>query len=123
MNIDKLIANEMQSRYSDRVETTLNEKGLTFTDLRTYLRVGNSNEGRTDSVFKTYCGNDAKIPMPVSTCVCRHEITQQCDLCPEGSKNIDEIITVGNKCIHKWGYDPAIRGKREFSDESTYSAT
>ena len=25
--------------------------------------------------------------------------------------NIDDIEIVGNKCINKWGYDPAIRGK------------
>ena len=27
------------------------------------------------------------------------------------SKNIGDIITVGGKCIDKWGYDPAIRSK------------
>ena len=26
-------------------------------------------------------------------------------------KNIDDIVIVGNHCINKWGYDPAIRGK------------
>ena len=34
MNIDKIIAKELQSRYLDRVETTLNERGLTFTGLK-----------------------------------------------------------------------------------------
>ena len=30
---------------------------------------------------------------------------------PEGSKDIDDVIIVGDRCIHKWGYDPAVRGK------------
>ena len=75
------------------------------------MEVGSSNHGRTDSVFKSYFGNDAKIPIHQNRCLCGHEITQQCYLCPEGSKNIDDIIAVGNNCINKWGYDPAIRGK------------
>ena len=33
-----------------------------------------------------------------------------CYLCPEGSTNIDGVITVGNKCIRQWGYNPAVRG-------------
>ena len=37
----------------------------------------------------------------------------QCYLCPEGSKDIDDILTVGNRCIHQWGYDPAVRGTGE----------
>ena len=37
----------------------------------------------------------------------------QCYLCPEGSKNIDDILIVGNICIHKWGYGPAVRGTGE----------
>ena len=111
MNIDKIIAKELQSRYLDRVENTLNERGLTFTDLKSCLKVGSSTHGKADSDVKSYFGNDAKIQMPASTCLCRHEIIQQCYLCPEGSKNIDDIIIVCNKCINKWGYDPAIRGK------------
>ena len=67
--------------------------------------------GRTDSAFRSYFGDDANIPLHKNRCLCGHEITQQCYLCPEGSTNIDDILTVGNRCIHKWGYDPANRGK------------
>ena len=111
MSIDKIIAKELRYRYLDRVENALNERGMTFTDLNNYLKVGSSNFGKADSVFKSYFGNDAKIPIHQNRCLCGHEITQQCYLCPEGSKNIDDIIAVGNNCINKWGYDPAIRGK------------
>ena len=64
-------------------------------------------------MFKSYFGIDAKIPRPKERCICGHEIKEQCYLCPEGSKNIDDIIIVGNRCIHKCGYDPAVRGKGE----------
>ena len=111
MNIDKLIAKELKSSYVDRTEKPLNQIGLTFTDLKGYLKVGSSNHCRRDAAFKSYFGNDAKIPSHVESCLCGHEITEQCYLCPEGSKNIDDIIIVGNRCIHKWGHDPAIRGK------------
>ena len=84
---------------------------MTFTDLKCYLKVGSSNLGRRDAAFKSYFGNDANIPRPVERCICGHEITEQCYLCPEGSKHIGDIIIVGNRCIHKWGYDPATRGK------------
>ena len=84
---------------------------MTFTDLNNYLKVGSSTHGKADSAFKSYFGNDAKIPLRKNGCWCGHEIIQQCYLCPEGSKNIDDIEIVGNKCINKWGCDPAIRGK------------
>ena len=67
---------------------------MTFTDLNKFLKVGSSNHGKAGSVFKSYFRNDAKIPKHASTCLCRHEIIQQCYLCPEGSKNIDDIIIV-----------------------------
>ena len=67
--------------------------------------------GVSDSAFRSYSGHDAEIPLRNNRCLCDHEITEQCYLCPEGSKNMDDIIIVGNRCIHKWGYDPAIRGK------------
>ena len=50
----------------------------------------------------------------INKCLCGHEITQQCYLCPEGSKDIDDIITVCDQCISRWGYDPAIRGTGVF---------
>ena len=84
---------------------------MTFTDLANCLKVGSSKFGNADSGFKSYFGNDAKIPIHTNKCLCGHEITQQCYLCPEGSKYIDDIIIVGNQCINRWGYDPAIRGK------------
>ena len=83
---------------------------MVFIDLKSYFEVGSSNHGRTDSVFKSYFGNDAKLPRHAPTCLCRHEIIQQCYLCPVCSKNIDIIIVV-NECINKWGHGPAIRGK------------
>ena len=111
MNMDKLIANELKYSYANRIEQSLNQIGLTFTDLKGYLKVGSSNHGRRDAAFKSYFGNDANIPSRVESCLCGHEITEQCYICPEGSKHIDDILIVGNICIHKWGYDPAIRGK------------
>ena len=114
MNIDKIIADELRTCYLDKVEKSLKRIGLTFSDLKKYVRVGKSKYGISgDTAFKSYFGNDAKIPRHVESCICGHEITEQCYLCPEGSKHINDIITVGNKCIHKWGYDPAIRGKGE----------
>ena len=84
---------------------------MTFSDLKNYIRVGKSNHGRRDAAFKSYFGEYAQIPRPVENCICGHEITEQCYLCPEGSKHIEDVIIVGNRCIHKWGYDPAVRGK------------
>ena len=110
MNIEHIIANELKSSYVYRIENYLNKIGLTFTDLKGYLKVGSSNHGRRDAAFKSYFGEYAQIPRPVENCICGHEITEQCYLCPEGSKNIDDVIIVGNRCIHKWGYDASIRG-------------
>ena len=111
MSIDKIIAKELRYRYLGRVGNALNERGVTFIGLEYYLKVGSSKFGKTDSVFKRYFGNGANIPTHQNKCLCGHEITQQCYLCFEGSKNIGDIIIVGNQCINKWGYDPAIRGK------------
>ena len=111
MNIDKLIANELKSGYVYRIEQSLNQLGLTFTDLKGYLKVGSSNLGRRDAAFKSSFGKYAQLPRYAASCSCGHEIAEQCYLCPEGSKTIDDIIIWGNSCIHKWGYDPAIRGK------------
>ena len=95
----------------DRVEHALNERGMTFTDLNNWLTVGSCKFGKADSGFKSYFEHDAKLQLHTDKCLCGHEITQQCHLCPEGSTNIDDFIIVGNQCIHRWGYDPAIRGK------------
>ena len=111
MNIDKIITHGLKYSYVYRIEQSLNQIGLIFIDLKGYLKVGSSNLGRRDAAFKSYFGNDARIPRHVESCLCCHEITEQCYLCPEGSKNIDDILVVGNRCIQKWGYDPAVRGK------------
>ena len=114
MNIDKIIANELRSIYLKKVETALKRTGLTFSDLKNYVRVGRSKSGISgDSAFKNHFGNDAKIPRPKERCLCGHEITEQCYLCPEGSKNIDDITIVGKSCIHQWGYNPAVRSNGE----------
>ena len=113
MNIEHIIANELKSSYVYRIENYLNKIGLTFTDLKGYLKVGSSNLGRGDAAFKSHFGEYAKLPRHAESCICGHEITEQCYLCPEGSNNIDDVIIVGNRCIHKGGYEPAIRGKGE----------
>ena len=110
MSIGKIIAKELRYRYLDRVENAPNERGMTFTDLKNCLKVGSRKFGKSDSGFKYYFGNDAKLPLHKKKCLCGHEITQPGYLCPEGSTNIG-IIIVGNQCINRWGYDPAIRGK------------
>ena len=74
MNIDKIIAKELRDIYIyiyiylDSVEKTLNERGMTFTDLKNCLKVGSSKFGKSDSGFKSYFGNDAKIPIRKNRC-------------------------------------------------------
>ena len=109
----KIIVDELILSYLDKVENALKLIGLTFSDLKTYIRVGRSTSGITDSVFNNYFENDATIPRPKEKCLCGHEITVQCYLCPEGSKHINDIIIVGNRCIHQWGYDRAVIGNGE----------
>jgi hypothetical protein len=114
MNIDKIIADELRTCYLDKIEKSLKKIGLTFSDLKKYVRAGRSKYGISgDAAFQSYFGNDAKIPRPVDRCLCGHEITEQCYLCPEGSKNVDDIIIVGNSCITHWGYARAVRGTGE----------
>ena len=114
MNIDKIIADESRSSYLNKVENALKIVGLTFSDLKNYVRIGRNKSGISgNSAFKSYFGNYAEIPRPKQRCLCGHEIIQQCYLCPEGSKNIDDILTVGNRCIHQWGYDRAVRDTGE----------
>ena len=114
MNIDKIIADELKSYYVYRIEKSLNQIGLTFTDLKSYLKVGSSKYGiKGNKVFTNYFGKDANIPLPVENCICGHEIREQCYLCPEGFINFIDVIIVGNRCIQKWGYDRANRGKGE----------
>ena len=54
MNIDKVIAKELRYRYLDRVEHALNERRMTFTDLKSCLKVGRSKFGKADSGFEVF---------------------------------------------------------------------
>ena len=110
MNIDTIISKEIPYSLLDKIEASLNNKGLTFSDLKNYDKVGSSDFGCTDFVFLTRFGKDAKFPIFQSNCLCGHEIRQQCYVCPNNSTNTDDIITFGNRCIGKCGYAPAIRG-------------
>ena len=73
MNIDKIIADELRTCYLDKIEKSLKKIVLTFSDLKNYVRVGRSEAGISgDAAFKSYFGNDAKIPRPVDRCLCGH---------------------------------------------------
>ena len=111
MNIDKIIQNITQYNYLDRVEESLSALNLTFTDLKHYRRSGSSRHGIPDPIFKQTFGSDAKLPEIKRVCLCGHSIVEQCYLCPKDSNNPDDIIVLGNHCIKKWGFTPAIRGK------------
>ena len=114
MNIDKILNQEIKYNYLDRVEDALKAKGLTFKDLKCYERCGRSKNGlKPDTIFKNKFGENVKPPDFKPTCLCGHRIVEQCYLCPEGSNDINDVITLGNHCIKKWGFDPAIRGKIE----------
>ena len=52
MDIDRIIADESKSSYVNRVERSLNNRGLTFIDLKNYIRVGSSIHGITDAALK-----------------------------------------------------------------------
>ena len=54
----------------DRVEASLNKKGLTFSDLKNYDKVGSSDFDRPDLAFLTRFGKDAKLPIFQSNCLC-----------------------------------------------------
>ena len=112
MNIDKIIRREKRYNYLDNVQASLSEFGLTLTDLKTYKRVGRSNGGDADTIFKQNFGKDCKLPDHRNVCLCGHQIVEQCCLCPE-SNDVNDILVVGNRCIKTWGFDPAIRGKLE----------
>ena len=45
MNIDKILPKERQYNYLDTVEASLKDKGLTFLDLKNYIRCGSSKHG------------------------------------------------------------------------------
>ena len=110
MSIDKIISKEIPYNLSDEIEASLNKKGLTFSDLKNYDKVGSSDFERPDFAFLTRFGKGSKLPIFQSNCLRGHEIRQQCYVCPKNSTNTDDIITFGNRCIGKCGHAPAIRG-------------
>jgi hypothetical protein len=54
---------------------------------------------------------DVKPPEYRHVCLCGHFIMEQCYLCPENSKDVNDIIVVGNHCIDTWGFKRAKWGK------------
>ena len=110
MNIDNVTSKEIPCNLLDKLEASLDKKGLTFSDLKKYVKVGSSDSERPDLACLTRVGKDAELPMFQSSCLCGHEIRQQCYVCPKNSTNTNDIITFGNRCIGKCGYAPAFRG-------------
>ena len=110
MNIQKIIAKEIKYNYLNRVQDSLSEYGLTLSDLQTYKRVGTSIYGVPDFTYDQRFGKDADLPDEQEFCLCGHGIVQQCYLMPENSNDINDIITVGNRCVKRWGFNPAVRG-------------
>ncbi len=111
MNIDKILSKEKQYNYLDRVEGALKPKGLTFLDLKQYIRCGSSTHGKPSPVLSSKYGKDVKLPETQKTCLCGHKIIEQCYLCPIGDQDLSQALIVGNHCIKKWGIKPAMRGK------------
>ena len=89
----------------------MNTVNLTFSDLKKYKRSGRSKHGKPDTIFKDIFGSDAKQPDFKSYCMCGHRIVEQCYLCPADSNNPNDILVLGNHCINKWVFTPAMRGK------------
>ena len=113
MNIQKILRQEQQYNYLDRVQGSLSEFGLTFSDIQTYRRAGRAKDHVPNATFKHNFGKYAKLPPHRNNCLCGHYIKEQCYLCPEESNNVDDIIVVGNSCVKRFGFEPALRGKLE----------
>ena len=64
MNIDKILSKERQYNYLDRVEAALSDKGLTFLDLKNYIRCGSSIHGVPTKVLADKFGKDVELPEP-----------------------------------------------------------
>ena len=110
-NIDKSLRLELKSIYLNKVENALTEYNLTFSDLNNYVRCGRSPAFcKPDKVFVDRFG-DVEPPEHRSVCLCGHFIMEQCYLCPENSKDVNDIIVVGNHCIDTWGFKRAKWGK------------
>ena len=102
MNIQKIIAKEVKYNYLNRVQDSLSDDGLTLSDLQTYKRVGTSIHGVPDYIYEQHFGKDADLPDEQEFCLCGHGIVQQCYLIPENSNDVNDIITVGNRCVKRW---------------------
>ena len=111
MNIDKILSKERQYNYLDRVEDSLSSKGLTFSDLKNYIRCGSSTHGVPTKVLVDKFGKDVQLPENQAACLCGHRIVEQCYLCPKDNQDLNQAIVVGNHCIKKWGIRPTMRGK------------
>ena len=111
MNIDRIIAKEITYNYLDRVESHLKSKGLTFLDLKQYIRCGSSTNGKPSKVLIGKFGQDVKLPEKQTSCMCGHKIIEQCYLCPTDNQDLSQALIVGNHCIRTWGIKPALRGK------------
>ena len=110
-NIDKILRRELKYKYSNSVESGLKEYNKTFKDLNNYVRCGRCPAFcKPDKVFVDRFG-DVKPPKHKSVCLCGHFIMEQCCLCPENNKNVNDIIVVGNHCIDTWGFKRAKWGK------------
>ena len=112
MNIDKiLLSKERQYNYLDNVEASLKDKGLTFLDLKQYIRCGSSKHGVPSPVLTNKFGKGAELPEQKLVCLCGHRIVEQCYLCPTDNQDLNQALIVGNHCIKKWGIKPTMRGK------------
>ena len=110
-NIDKILRRELKYKYLNNVKNGLAEYNLTFKDLNNYVRCGRTPaDCKPDKVFVDRFG-DVKPPEHRYVCLCGHRIKEQCYLCPENSKDVNDIIVVGNHCIDTWGFKRAKWGK------------
>ena len=111
MNIDKILSKEKQYNYLDRVEGSLKSTGLTFLDLKQYIRCGSSTHGVPSPALTSKYGKDVKLLETQMTCICGHRTIEQCYLCPLRNQDLNQALNIGNHCIKKWGIKPAMRGK------------
>lgn len=91
----------------------LEEMGLTYEEVKTYICVGGvhlKERGMTLSYekksyrykrFSDYFPNDI-LPEYKDICVCGHEIHENCFIIKPESKNVNEIIIVGNCCVKRF---------------------
>ena len=110
-NIDKILRRELKYKYLNNVENGLAEYNLSFKELNNYVRCGRTPaDWKPDKVFVDRFG-DVEPPEHRHVCLCGHRIKEQCYLCPENSKDVNDIIVVGNHCIDTWGFKRAKWGK------------